>query len=119
MNEITYTPGRLAKKIGVSRNTVIKHCLVRFDTHSESFCQNGQKDWSNTGLLHHCARSPNGTFLPAARNKPLFFVHPQVRLGLPKRLKPSGPVNFTLSGSLGYSTTPCDTGLTERLHEAF
>ncbi len=41
MNEITYSPGRLAKKIGVSRNTVKNHLY-------------------NSGLISQCYRSQNG-----------------------------------------------------------
>lgn len=39
--EITYTPGRLAKKIGVSRSTLMNHLR-------------------NSGLISQCSRTPNG-----------------------------------------------------------
>ncbi len=41
MNEITYTPGRLAKKIGVSRRTLLRHLEA-------------------SGLMSHCFRTLNG-----------------------------------------------------------
>lgn len=41
MNEITYSPGRLAKKIGVSRDTLMNHL-------------------HDTGLIHQCFQMENG-----------------------------------------------------------